>query len=47
MLVFDIGGNDCIARVRPEDAPSPGTRLDFEVEMNKALVFDRKTGMRL
>jgi multiple sugar transport system ATP-binding protein len=47
MLVFNIGGTDAIARVRPQDAAPPGTPFRFEVEMAKAKLFDRKTGMRL
>lgn len=47
MVVFTIGGQDLIARVRPEDARAPGTRFRFEVDMDKAKVFDRETGLKL
>ncbi|MBI3672035.1 MAG: TOBE domain-containing protein, partial [Rhizobiales bacterium] len=47
MLVFDIGGSELIARVRPEDAPRAGEMFRFETEMAKAKLFDRKTGKRL
>ncbi len=47
MIVFEIGGHEMIARVRPEDARAPGTMFRFEVEMNKAKIFDQKTGLRL
>ena len=47
MIVFEVGGHEVIGRVRPEDAKPVGTNFRFEVEMAKAKVFDRKTGMRL
>ena len=47
MIVFEIGGHEVIGRVRPEDAKPVGAIFKFEVEMAKAKVFDRKTGMRL
>ncbi|MBZ0164306.1 MAG: sn-glycerol-3-phosphate ABC transporter ATP-binding protein UgpC [Notoacmeibacter sp.] len=47
MIVFNVSGTDMIARVRPQDAAAPGAAFRFEVEMNKAKLFDRKTGMRL
>ncbi|MHC0053566.1 ABC transporter ATP-binding protein [Actibacterium sp. D379-3] len=47
MLVFEIGGRDLIARVRPQDSRPQGTLFRFEVEMEKAKLFDAKTGMRL
>ncbi|AXS41623.1 sn-glycerol-3-phosphate ABC transporter ATP-binding protein UgpC [Breoghania sp. L-A4] len=47
MLVFSIGGTELIARVRPQDASPPGTAFRFEVEMGKAKLFDRETGLRL
>jgi multiple sugar transport system ATP-binding protein len=47
MIVFEIGGQELIGRVRPEDAKLVGKMFRFEVEMGKAKIFDRKTGMRL
>jgi multiple sugar transport system ATP-binding protein len=47
MLVFTLGDIEAIARVRPEDRAEPGTRFSFEVDMNKAKLFDPDTGKRL
>jgi len=47
MIVFQIGGQDVIARVRPEDARATGTPFSFEVDMGKAKLFDAATGKRL
>jgi multiple sugar transport system ATP-binding protein len=47
MIVFNLGGQDLIARVRPEDARPSGTRFRFEVDMDKAKIFDSETGLRL
>ncbi|MDM7931470.1 sn-glycerol-3-phosphate ABC transporter ATP-binding protein UgpC [Tabrizicola sp.] len=47
MIVFEIAGQDLIARVRPQDARPGGTVFRFEVEMDRAKLFDAKTGLRL
>lgn len=47
MIVFEIGGRDLIARVRPQDARPQGTRFRFEVEMRKAKLFEAASGLRL
>ena len=47
MIVFEIGGQDLIARVRPKDARPSGSIFRFEVEMDRAKLFDAKTGQRL
>ncbi|PHP65979.1 sugar ABC transporter ATP-binding protein [Zhengella mangrovi] len=47
MVVFQAGGTEAIARVRPQDAKAPGESFRFEVEMAKAKLFDGKTGMHL
>jgi multiple sugar transport system ATP-binding protein len=47
MLVFTLGGQEAIARVRPEDRMPTGTKYSFEVDMHKAKVFDAATGVRL
>ncbi len=47
MIVFDVAGTDLIARVRPEDAKPAGTPFLFEVDMDRAKLFDAKTGLRL
>ncbi|TCO73330.1 ABC transporter ATP-binding protein [Rhodovulum euryhalinum] len=47
MLVFQIGGQDLIARVRPEDVATPGKTFRFEVDMGKAKLFDAETGLAL
>jgi len=45
MLIFEIGGIEMIARVRPEDARPSGTSFRFEADMAKAKLFDPKTGL--
>jgi len=47
MLVFTLGNIEAIARVHPEDRGSAGEIYDFEVDMDKAKLFDAKTGKRL
>jgi multiple sugar transport system ATP-binding protein len=47
MIVFEVGGQDLIARVRPKDARPGGTDFSFEVEMDRAKLFDGETGLRL
>ncbi len=47
MIVFEMGGQDLIARVRPKDARPAGSIFRFEVEMDRAKLFDPKTGQRL
>ncbi|EPX82153.1 ABC transporter ATP-binding protein [Salipiger mucosus] len=47
MLVFAIGPVEAIARVRPGDAPDPGTAFSFEVDMTKAKLFDAASGLAL
>ncbi|MBW6505123.1 MAG: ABC transporter ATP-binding protein [Rhodobacteraceae bacterium] len=47
MIVFEIGGQDLIARVRPQDARPEGSMFNFEVEMDKAKLFDAASGLRL
>jgi len=47
MIVFQIGGQDLIARVRPEDVAKPGSGFRFEVDMGKAKLFDAESGRSL
>ncbi|TCM87530.1 ABC transporter ATP-binding protein [Rhodovulum steppense] len=47
MLVFQIGDQDMVARVRPEDVATPGAAFRFEVDMGKAKLFDAGTGKAL
>ncbi|MBX6321143.1 MAG: ABC transporter ATP-binding protein [Rhodospirillaceae bacterium] len=47
MLVFTLGGIEAIARVRPEDRAPVGSLFRFEVDMEKAKLFDPQTGRRL
>jgi hypothetical protein len=47
MIVFEIGGQDFIARLRPQDARLRGSVYRFEVEMDRARLFDAKSGLRL
>lgn len=47
MLVFTLGGQEAIARVRPEDRMPAGPKYRFEVDMHKAKIFDAATGNHL
>ncbi|MDD9732367.1 sn-glycerol-3-phosphate ABC transporter ATP-binding protein UgpC [Mameliella sp. AT18] len=47
MIVFSIGGNEMIARVRPSAARPAGTRMAFWVDMDKCKLFDPDTGKAL
>jgi multiple sugar transport system ATP-binding protein len=47
MLIFTLGGQEAIARVRPEDRSPAGTKYRFEVDMHKAKIFDADTGNHL
>jgi multiple sugar transport system ATP-binding protein len=47
MIVFDIGGTELIARVRPEDAREAGAPFRFEVDLSKAKLFDAESGLAL
>ena len=47
MIVFEIAGQDVIARVRPQDSRPQGTPFRFEVEMDRAKLFDAESGLRL
>ena len=47
MFVFTLGGIEAIARVRPEEKTKAGELFGFEVNMDKAKLFDGKTGKRL
>jgi multiple sugar transport system ATP-binding protein len=47
MIVFEIDGAEIIARVRPEDEKPVGSPFRFEVDMDKAKLFDAATGRKL
>ncbi len=47
MIVFTLGGMEAIARVRPEDRAPVGSLYRFEVDMDKAKLFDPATARRL
>ncbi|MYZ48220.1 ABC transporter ATP-binding protein [Propylenella binzhouense] len=47
MLVFGLGGQEVIARVRPEDARPAGQQFRFVANMAKAKLFDPETGRRI
>lgn len=42
-----LGGQEAIARVRPEDRMPAGTNYRFDVDMRKAKLFDAVTGNHL
>ncbi|MDJ0930912.1 hypothetical protein [Breoghania sp.] len=47
MLVFTVAETEMIARVRPQDEAPVGAPFRFEVEMGKAKLFDKATGVQL
>jgi multiple sugar transport system ATP-binding protein len=47
MLVFTLGGLEAIARVHPEDKAPVDTMYRFEVNMDRAKLFDPESGMRI
>lgn len=47
MLVFSFGDTEAIVRVRPIAQVSEGTRFCFQVNMEKAKLFDPVTGRRI
>ena len=47
MIVFDLGGVEMIARVHPEDRAPIGSLYSFEVNMDKAKLFDPESGKRV
>ena len=47
MIVFDLGGVEMIARVHPEDRAPIGSLYSFEVNMDKAKLFDPDSGRRV
>jgi multiple sugar transport system ATP-binding protein len=47
MLVFTLGGQEAIARVRPEDSVPAGKPCCFVANMEKAKLFDPETGRRI
>jgi multiple sugar transport system ATP-binding protein len=47
MIVIEIGGEEVIARVRPEDAGAAGAPMRFAVDMAKYKLFDAETGAAL
>jgi len=47
MLVFTLGGLEAIARVHPEDKAPVDTMFRFEVNMDRAKLFDPESGMRI
>jgi len=47
MLVFTLGGVEAIGRVRPDEIVEAGRPYRFEVNMDKAKLFDPESGARL
>ncbi|WEX10731.1 sn-glycerol-3-phosphate ABC transporter ATP-binding protein UgpC [Chelativorans sp. AA-79] len=47
LLVFTLGGIEAIARVHPEDKAPVDAKYRFEVDMDRAKLFDPETGKRL
>jgi multiple sugar transport system ATP-binding protein len=47
MLVFTLGGQEAIARVRPEEAGAERAPFRFCANMDKAKLFDPETGLRI
>jgi multiple sugar transport system ATP-binding protein len=47
MLVFTLGGVEAIGRVRSDESVEAGRPYRFQVNMDKAKLFDPETGVRL
>jgi multiple sugar transport system ATP-binding protein len=47
MLVFTLGGQEAIARVRPEDRVPEGSSFRFSANTERAKLFDPETGKRI
>jgi multiple sugar transport system ATP-binding protein len=47
MIVIRLGGREVIARVDPDEARPQGSRMQFEVDMRKACLFDPGTEQRI
>ena len=47
MLVFTLGGAEAIGRVRSDEVVEAGRPYTFEVNMDKAKLFDPESGIRL
>ena len=47
LVVFTLGGGEAIGRVRPDEAVEAGRPYRFQVNMDKAKLFDPATGNRL
>ncbi|WP_372574318.1 ABC transporter ATP-binding protein [Ruegeria jejuensis] len=47
ILMCTIAGQKAIIVCEPDEAPAPGSVMDFEVDMSKVSLFDPKTEMRL
>jgi multiple sugar transport system ATP-binding protein len=47
MLVFTLGGIEAIGRVHPDDKAPANTLFPFEVNMDRAKLFDPASGKRL
>lgn len=47
MVFFHLGGIEVEARLHPDEAAAPGTRMRFLVDMGRASLFDPKTEQRI
>jgi len=47
ILMATVAGQDAIIVCDPDEAPKPGSTMDFAIDMTKANLFDPKTGLRL
>lgn len=47
ILMCTIAGQNAIVVCEPDEAPTPGTNMDFEIDMSKISLFDPKTEARL
>ncbi len=47
LTYIELGGNNCIARVRPHEARPAGSTMPFLVDMSKASLFDPQSERRL
>jgi multiple sugar transport system ATP-binding protein len=47
LIIFTLGGIEAIARVHPEDKAPVDSMYRFEVDLERAKLFDPETGLRL
>ena len=47
ILMTRIAGQDAVIVCEPDEAPEPGSSMDFEIDMSKISLFDPASELRL